>query len=147
MKNRVLSMCVAAAMLLTVLIAAGPAQASIKTQLHFEINVPYRIRMGNYVLPPDKYYLYQVDKNDLNLFFLFRGDMRHTPIAAVRTVRVDHSIDGYPQKTEIDWVMDEHGSYPLPVVTGWDLPGHDGWQIIGVVPRGHGHEVMAKVHS
>jgi hypothetical protein len=124
---------------------AVPAHAQLHKKVWFEINSPYRLRMGKYVLPPDRYYLYQVSANDLNLFFLFKGDMRHTPIAAIRTVRVINSVRGYPDKTYVEWVMDRESSESaIPVVTGWEIPGEDGWEIIAVVPRYGGNGVLAR---
>lgn len=145
MKARMLSLCAVLGIMFTVLPMAGPSEAQSKKLVHFEINAPYRIRMAQYLLPPDRYYLQQVSENDLNLFFLFKGSLRHTPIAAVRTTRIYHASNKYPNNTEIRWVMDEEsGDGSVPLVTGWEIPGEDGWEIIAITPRGHSGVLRAR---
>jgi hypothetical protein len=44
------------------------------------------------------------------------------------------------------WQLDEESSTPaLPVVTGWEIPGEDGWEIISVVSRHTHGAVMASL--
>jgi hypothetical protein len=122
--------------------AIGFAQGPMQKRVLLTINVPYQLRMGGYLLSAGKYSLYQVSQNDPNLFYLSRGDMRHSPIASIRTVRVDHSVSRYPGKPHMRWQLDEESSTPaLTVVTGWEIPGEDGWEIISVVSR-HAHGAM-----
>ena len=135
-----------AALILTTVAGAALAQGPLHKQLYFTINVPYKLRMGDYMLPSGYYTLRQVSANDLNLFWLFQGDTGHTPIAAIRTVRRDLSVKGYTSRTEMVWRMDEESSTPsIPVVKGFQIPGEDGWEIIAVVPRGEGHHILARV--
>src|SRR5262245_51606119 len=126
MKARILRMSAALALITLIVPVAG---AQSKKQVYFEINTPYRMRMANYLLPSAKYILYQVSQNDLNLFFLYKDDMRHTPIAAIRTVRIYHASGVYPDRTEMRWTVDERtGDGNVPLVTGWEIPGDDGWE-------------------
>jgi hypothetical protein len=137
---------IAALILSTVgLIGTGVAQGISHKELYFTVSVPYRLRMGNYLLPAGYYTLKQVSANDLNLFFLYQGDKRHSPIAAVRTVRVDNTVRGYSDDTDMTWKIDEEsGTRVVPVISGWEIPGEDGWEIISVVPRGDGRRMLAK---
>ena len=135
------------ALLVAVCGGVASAQGPIQKRVNFSINVPYRIRMENYMLPEGNYVLYQINANDPDLFALFQGDnMRHSPIAMIRTVRRDYSSTHYPSHTNVRWVIDESDQDTLPVVTGWDIPGEDGWQIIAVVPSHTGRAVMTRVH-
>jgi hypothetical protein len=133
------------ALLVAVCGGVASAQGPIQKRVNFSINVPYKLRMENYTLPSGNYILHQVNANDLNLFALYQGDMQHSPIAMIRTVRRDYSARHYPDRTDIRWVIDESDQDTLPVVTGWDIPGEDGWQIIAVVPRHHGRAVLTRV--
>jgi hypothetical protein len=139
-------MIIAALILSTVgLAGTGVAQGILHRELYFTVSVPYRLRMGDYLLPAGYYTLKQVSANDLNLFFLYQGDKRHSPIAAVRTVRVSHAVSGYANDTEMRWNIDEEsGTRVVPIIHGWEIPGEDGWEIISVVPRGDGHRTLAR---
>ena len=59
----------------------------------------------------------------------------HSPIAMIHTVRIDYLNVDVPEKTAMHWRIDEFGSGSDPVITGWDIPGMDGWQIVSVVPK------------
>ncbi|PYP89887.1 MAG: hypothetical protein DMF61_01415 [Blastocatellia bacterium AA13] len=132
--SRVLGIVVVLAALMATAFAQGPLRKTV----YFSINAPYELRMGHYVLPMGTYTFRQANENDLNLFMMYKGDakeaMLHSPIAVVRTVRVDHASNRYPSHTQIRWKLDENSVDGVPVVTGWDIPGDDGWQIISVVP-------------
>lgn len=122
------------------------AQGPMMKKVHLTVNVPYRLRMGDYVLSPGKYTIYQVSQSDLNLFYLFRGDVGSTAIASIRTVRVDHGGNRYPGRADIRWQFDDESSMPdTPVVTGWEIPGEDGWEIISVVGRHADRSITAIV--
>jgi hypothetical protein len=124
------------------LVAFG--QGPLHKRVNYTINVSHAVRMGDYVLPPGKYVLYQVNQNDLNLFGLYRKNMTHPPIAMIRTVRVDYQSGDYPEKATIELDIDESRSDDLPVLRGWNIPGMDGWEIIGVVPKEKSTLVEAK---
>ena len=117
--------------------ATAFAQGPVQKEVVLTVNVPYQLRMGDYRLSAGTYTIYQVSQNDPNLFYLFRGVMRtHSPIASIRTARVEHSMGSYHGKTPMRWQLDEESSTPsVPVVTGWDIPGEDGWEIISVVVK------------
>src|SRR6266700_1480617 len=102
------------------------AQGPIHKQLFFDINVPYQLRMTDYIIPEGHYILRQMDANDINLFALYQGDMMHAPIAMVRTVRIPYiSLSDTPQKTEIMIREDESSPDATPIVRGWTIPGED----------------------
>lgn len=128
-----------AGMFILVLAIAGAgavfAQGPLHKQVYYTINVPYALRKANYMLPPGKYILYQINGNDLNLFALYQGDMMHSPIAMVRTTRIGYQATGYPEETRILMGIDESSADAHPVIRGWNIPGDDGWEIIGVVPK------------
>jgi hypothetical protein len=134
----------ALAFVMLAITATSLAQGPMMKKVYLTINVPYRLRMGDYMLSSGKYTIYQVMQSDPNLFFLYRGDMETTPIAAIRTVRVDHAAGHYPGKTEIRWLFDEESSLPnTPVVTGWEIPGEDGFEIVSVVARHRDRSITA----
>jgi hypothetical protein len=124
-------------LMLCLLISAtleGIASAQLRKRLHFTINAPYRIRMANVVLPEGRYTIQQVSENDLNLFFLFEGDNVRSPVAAIRTVS-NGSTARWPDRVAVHWRIDERELNTLPIITGWDIPGYTGWEIISVAPR------------
>jgi hypothetical protein len=123
------------------------AQGPLQKRIDFTINVPYRLQMGDYVMPPGKYIVRQVIENDLNLFHLFRRQLGTTPIAAIRTVRVDYTVKGTPDDAMVHWRSDLEGRRtgdPV-VITGWDIPGMDGWTIISVVPDKSSRHYITRV--
>ncbi len=129
----------AALAIAAVLPVSSFAQGPLRKQIYYDINASYGLRMGNYIIPPGKYVLYQMSDNDLNLFGLYRENLTHPPIAMIRTVRVYYLPTDYPSKTSIVLNLDESGSETQPVVLGWNIPGEDGWEIISVVERRHGY--------
>jgi hypothetical protein len=111
------------------------AQGPLHKEVYYTINVPYSLRKANYMLPPGRYILYQINANDLNLFALYQGDMMHSPIAMVRTTRIYYAATGYPDETKMLMGTDESSAGAHPVIRGWNVPGDDGYEIIGVVSR------------
>jgi hypothetical protein len=125
-------------LILTAGLGMGLAQGPVQKQIDFDINAPYALRMGNFMLPAGQYVVYQADANDSDLFFLFKGtDMMHSPIAVVRTVRIRRLPLDYPEHTKMLLRIDESNPDSHPVLRGWNIAGEDGWEIIAVVPR-HG---------
>ncbi len=109
-------------------LAQGPTQARIK----FTVDAPFELKGTNVVLPAGDYALYQIDRNDRNLFALYRGsDMMHTPIAMLQTVRIYYSVGRLPGKTRM--LMKSNDAYP--VLEGWNVPGDFGWRVIGATTR------------
>lgn len=93
------------------------------------------MKMGDYLMSPGRYVLYQINQNDLNLFALYRNDMTHSPIAMIRTTRIEYQGSEYPGKTNMILEIDESSSDLNPVIRGWNIPGEDGWEIISVVAK------------
>ena len=120
-------------------------QGPLQKRINFSINTPYAIRMGEYLLPPGEYVLYQVLQNDLNLYALYPENMTNEPIAMIRTVRIDYQANRYPEETKLFMENDEMSSDNHPVLEGWTIPGMDGWEVIGVVEKKTG--VMTRVDS
>jgi hypothetical protein len=126
---------VAGLVLLTVVIGTAFGQGPLNKRVNFDINVAFAVRMGDYLLPPGHYVIYQIDDNNLNMFYLFKDDMRHSPIATIKTTRKEH-VWNNPEKTEMRLKIEEtRDQGTVPVLHGWDVPGDDGWTIIGVVPK------------
>ena len=112
------------------------AQAPLRKTVLFSINVPYEMRMTNYMLPEGNYIIRQMDDNDINLFALYKDDMRHSPIAMIRTAPIDYSATrNWPSKTELLIREDESSPDATPILRGFVIPGDSGFQIISVVPK------------
>lgn len=99
--------------------------------------------MGDYLLPPGQYVLYQINQHAPNLFALYQNDLTHSPVAVIRTTRIEYQGSRYPGKTKMLLDIDEASSDLHPVIQGWNIPGEDGWAIISVVAKEHG--VMTRV--
>ena len=114
------------------------AQGPLQKRVEFSVNVPYALRMGEYLLPPGDYVLHQVLQNDLNLFSLHPGELRNKPIAMIRTSRIDYYATGYPEKTQLMIDTENSGLSNYPTLEGWTIPGLDGYEIISVVEKKKG---------
>jgi len=115
-------------------LAGGP----LHKQVNFTINVPFELKKGRVVLPPGTYVLFQVNINDPQTFSLHPEDLTHESIAIIKTTRIDYSGSRYPGKTRL--LMDTDESWPqrYPVLEGWNIPGEDGWDVIGTVTSSKG---------
>ena len=111
------------------------AQGPVQKRVNYTINVPYSLKMGDYMLSPGRYVLYQVSFYDPNTFALYPNDMTHSPVAMIRTTRIEYNTTNYPSKTRILLETDESGDLAEPVIRGWTIPGEDGWQILSVVSK------------
>ena len=120
---------------LVALASAVFAQGPVQKRVNYNINVRHALRMGDYMLPPGSYVLYQVNQNDLNLFGLYQEDLSNEPIAMIRTVRIEYPLTDSPEDTTLILDMDESGAVANPVLKGWNIPGMDGWEIISVVAK------------
>ena len=137
------------ATLLMLLLFAGltvHAQGPFHKQVNYTINTEHALRMGDYVLPPGKYILFQVSPNDLNLFALYKDNRQHSPIAMIRTTRIQYLSTEMPEKTSLMLTIDEDGKTreDLPVLKGWNIPGMDGWEILSVVEKKRGFLARAQ---
>ncbi|HYP29866.1 MAG TPA: hypothetical protein VE262_24365 [Blastocatellia bacterium] len=119
------------------------AQGPLHKRVNYEINVRHALRMGDYMLPPGRYVLYQIHQNDVNLFGLYQEDLTNEPVAMIRTVRVEHPGADAPDDTKLVLEMDESGAAADPILRGWNIPGMDGWEIISVVSKND--SVLTKV--
>jgi hypothetical protein len=130
-KRSALAALVAVMMITSLTLAQGPVQKRI----NYTINVPYSLRMGDYMLSPGRYVLYQVSYYEPNIFALYPNDMRQSPVAMIRTTRIEYHGTDYPSKTKMLLDIDESGDVGQPVIRGWTIPGEDGWEIISVVAK------------
>jgi hypothetical protein len=119
------------------------AQGPINKRINYTINVSHTMRMGDYLMSPGRYVLYQINQNDPNLFALYQNDMRHSPVAMIRTTRIDYQSGDYPGKTSMMLDVDESSSDLHPIIRGWNIPGEDGWEIISVVANNN--RVMTRI--
>jgi hypothetical protein len=110
------------------------AQGPLRKQVEFTINSAFEMNNSEVVLPAGKYILFQVHQNDLNLFALYKDSLMHSPVAMVRTIRIVNTYGEYPDKFQMLMDMDEETDGALPVITGWAVPGDDGWEIMAMVP-------------
>lgn len=110
------------------------AQGPLRKQIYFTINSPFELGNSRAVLPAGEYILHQVDQNNSNLFALYKDDRMHSPLAMVRTNRIEYIVGEYPRKTKMLVSTDEEASAVLPVINGWTIAGMDGWEIDAVVP-------------
>jgi len=111
------------------------AQGAVQKRINYTINVPYSLKVGDYMLSPGRYVLYQVSNYDPNMFALYPNDMTQSPVAMIRTTRIEYHGTRYPSKTKMLLDIDESGSAAQPVIRGWTIPGEDGWEIISVVAK------------
>ncbi|HJQ71421.1 MAG TPA: hypothetical protein VKA70_20755 [Blastocatellia bacterium] len=121
------------AVLIGAMASLAMAQGPLHKRVNYSINVSHYLRMGDYLLPPGGYVLYQVNQNDPNLFGLYQKNTAREPIAMIRTVRIDHSLN-YPEKSLILRDMVECRE-PYQVLRGWTIPGEDGWEIVSVIAK------------
>lgn len=132
------------AILLMVVCCMSSFADPIQKRVEFDVNGQFSMRMENYLLPAGHYVLYQVDPNNLNLFALYLDNLTHPPIAMIQTTRIMYPSYRPPEHTRMLLNYSESTDQAQPVITGWTIPGDDGWQIIGVVPKNN--SVLTRVH-
>ena len=128
----------AAVILFTAIDSMAFGQGPLHKRVNYTINTSHALRMGDYMLPPGKYVIYQINANDTNLFALYPSDMTHSPVAMIRTTRIDYQGGDYPSKTGLFLDIDESSRELHPILKGWNIPGEDGWEIISVVSKRNG---------
>lgn len=121
--------------LMLMVVMAFTTFGQLRKKINYTINVPYQLRMGDYLIPEGKYVLYQIHDTNLNLFALYPEDMTNEPIAMIHTTRIDYQGSDYPQETKILLNIDESSRYAHPIIRGWNIPGFDGWEVISVVAK------------
>jgi len=118
------------AALLIATAAATWAQVPTRTQIYFDINVPYAMEMGGYNLPPGHYILWQ-DSQNPNLFRLYQHDLAREPLAVIYTVRGRYwTVHSKGTRLALD--VDESSSEGLPVVRAFKVPFDDPWEVVSV---------------
>ncbi|HJQ25417.1 MAG TPA: hypothetical protein VKA60_15965 [Blastocatellia bacterium] len=133
--NHIKKSALAALAVLTLIGSIVLAQGPMQKRVNYTINVEYKLRMGDYMLSPGRYVLYQISMNDPNQFALYADNMTHSPVAMIRTMRIQYNTTNYPSKTKMLLETDESGDMAEPMIRGWTIPGEDGWQIISVVSK------------
>jgi hypothetical protein len=128
----------AAFLLGTVAASLAFAQGPVHKRVNYTINVSHSLRMGDYMLPPGRYVLYQPNQNDTNLFALYQDDMTHSPIAMIRTTRIEYGTGEAPEDTGMMIEVDESSADSRLMLKGWNIAGMDGWEIISVVSKKDG---------
>ena len=111
---------------------AAAAQGPLQQKVSYTISVPHAIALGGYLLPQGRYVLHQASVTDLNLFALYRNDMTGSPIALIRTTRVEQRPGEYPKDAKLRLDFDESTAVARPVLRGWSIPGEDAFEIIAV---------------
>ena len=126
------------AAILSVGVAIVPAlaQGPLHKRVNFTINVPFELKGGT-VLPAGEYVLFQINSNDPQLFALYRDNLTHPPVAMIRTTRIDYSSGRYPSHTRLLMDTDESSPQLYPILEGFNIPGDDGWEVIGAVTKHH----------
>ena len=133
MTSRTLGAALAAVLVAAAAAPLALAQGPLQQKVHYTINVSHELRMGDYLLPPGRYELYQANVTDLNLFALYQDKMMHSPLALIRTTRIAARDGDAPAgEAAIRLSIDEQGGGATPMLRGWTVPGEDGWEIIGV---------------
>lgn len=126
---------VAAVLFLAAPWMSASAQGPLLKQIHFTINSPFSLNNSGAVFPAGKYILHQVNQNDSNTFALHQQDLTHSPVAMVRTIRIDYRGTDYPGDDTMLLSNDDEDVNALPVIGGWNIAGDDGWEIIATVPK------------
>jgi hypothetical protein len=121
-------------MILAATVTSISAQGPLTKEVYFTINSSFEMGNSNVVLPAGNYILHQVNTNDLNLFALYKESRMHSPIAMVKTTRINYQVTEYPDKTSMLVNLDEENTAAVPVINGWNIAGDDGWEIIAMVP-------------
>src|SRR5688500_18573229 len=108
------------------------AQQPTQTKINFTTSSPFELKGSDVVLPAGNYVLYQVDPRDRQLFALYHESMRYSPVAMIRTVRIQHDLGQLPRKTMMLMDIDEGSLHNMAVLEGWNVPGDYGWEVIAV---------------
>src|SRR2546425_1548982 len=98
----------AAIFLIAASTVAAFAQGPLQKRINFSASTPFELKGTNVVLPSGDYVLFQIDRQDPQLFALYSGrDMKHRPIAMLRTVRIPYDMNTFPGKTRVFMDIDE----------------------------------------
>ncbi len=104
--------------------ATAFGQEPTQERVDFTINSPYQLRKSDVVFPAGKYILSQVSETGGNLFALYKDDLRHSPVALIKTTRIRYLTDNYPTKTKIMLDTNEPRPNSFPVCGRMDYSGN-----------------------
>jgi len=120
----------AAVLLLGVSVSLAFAQTPQRKLVHFTVHASQEVKMGDVILSEGKYILAQVMDSDANLFNLYQDDLTRSPMAVVRTVRMEYPSSGTPERSSFFFCDKEPRQ-----LTGWTITGTGGWQIVSVFQK------------
>ena|ERR1041385_328378 len=103
--------------------------------MNYQISVEHELKMGKYMLPAGTYVLYQIDRVDPSQFYLYKGDMEHSPIAIIHAVTEPMNDVRSPGHAEFALDIDESSPNAAPVLKGWTIPGTGRWEIVSVTAK------------
>jgi len=133
----------AAALLVIASTVASFGQVPTRTMVHFTISVPFTVTIGNYLLAPGTYVLYQ-DGQVPDRFALYRDNLTREPIAQIFTTRTPYWAVRNDRETRVELKMAETPAGARPVVRGFNVPFADRWNILSVVAR-HNSGYMTRI--
>lgn len=108
-----------------------------EARIFFTTEAPFELRGTNVVLPAGNYILSPLDTRERLTYVLYHEDMRHSPVATIRTMRIIRDLGMLPGRTRMIMDIDESSPQTLKVLEGWNVPGEYGWEIISVTPSKH----------
>ena len=118
-------------------------QVPSRTMVHFTISVPTAVTIGNYVLAPGTYVLYQ-DSQVRELFALYPGNLATEPIAQILTNRTAYWAVRNNRQTRVELKMAESRAGVMPALKGFNVPWADRWDIVSVVAK-HDSVTMTRI--
>ena len=134
--------------LIAVLLGASLSVSSLgqvptRAMVHFTISVPTEVTIGNYVLAPGTYVLYQ-DSQIRELFALYPGNLATEPIAQILTTRTPYWAVRNNRQTRVELKMAESRAGVMPALRGFNVPWADRWNIVSVVVK-HDSTYMSRI--
>ena len=118
-------------------------QVPSRTIVHFTISVPTAVTIGNYVLAPGTYVLYQ-DSQARDLFAIYPGSLAVEPIAQILTTRTPYWAVRNDRQTRVELKMVESRAGLMPAMKGFNVPYADRWNIVSVVAK-HDSGYMTRI--
>jgi hypothetical protein len=132
-----------AALLVGSLSVWSMGQVPSRTIVHFTINVPVAVTIGNYVLAPGAYVLYR-DSQARDLFALYPRNLAAKPIAQILTTRTPYWAVRNDRETRVELKMAESKAGLMPALKGFNVPSADRWDIVSVVAK-HDSGYMSRI--
>ena len=125
---------VAAIFLMLPVTVTSFGQVPTRTLVHFTINVPFPVTMGNCLLASGTYVLYQ-NSQVPEMFALYRDNLSHEPIAQILTTQTPYWAVRNDRETRVELKMTESSSGARHVLKGFNVPFADRWDIVSVVAK------------